>query len=196
MILRRKGRRDARTSLRNPVGSEESAVPGIWAVGLGVGTGTGWNRCSSSLNAIRQPQKSHKHGRSQRYVLQNAHHPRRTPRPRKQRFARPGLPKSLPLVATPSPRYPRAPAAVLCHSNAHTEPRPMATANTYVNVKRVFNTQPEATLQRPTRIFNVAPARRWCPRRRVNATAARNRTKPSRRQCRRSWASSSTWARS
>ena len=34
------GRRDARTSLRNPVGSEESSVPGIWAVGLGVGTGT------------------------------------------------------------------------------------------------------------------------------------------------------------
>ena len=32
---------------------------------------------------------------------------------------------------------------MLCHSNAHTEPRPMATANTYVNVKRVFNTQPE-----------------------------------------------------
>ena len=66
---------------------------------------SGWNGSSSSLNAIRQPQKSHKrNGRSQRYVLQNAHHPRRTPRPRKQRFARPGLPKSLPLVATPSPR--------------------------------------------------------------------------------------------
>mmetsp|Transcript_14717 Transcript_14717/g.45608 ORF Transcript_14717/g.45608 Transcript_14717/m.45608 type:complete len:370 (+) Transcript_14717:79-1188(+) len=32
---------------------------------------------------------------------------------------------------------------ILCHSNAHTEPRPMATENTYVNVKRVFNTQPE-----------------------------------------------------
>ena len=32
---------------------------------------------------------------------------------------------------------------VLCHSNAHTEPRPMPTANTYVNVKRVFNTQSE-----------------------------------------------------
>ena len=38
---------------------------------------------------------------------------------------------------------------VLCHSNAHTEPRPMATANTYVNVKRVFNTQPEAPPRRP-----------------------------------------------
>ena len=66
---------------------------------------SGWNGSSSSLNAIRQPQKSHnRNGRSQRYVLQNAHHPRRTPRPRKQRFARPGLPKSLPLAATPSPR--------------------------------------------------------------------------------------------
>jgi formate/nitrite transporter FocA (FNT family) len=32
---------------------------------------------------------------------------------------------------------------VLCHTNAPSEPRPMPTANTYVNVKRVFNTQPE-----------------------------------------------------
>ena len=51
-------------------------------------------------------------------------------------------------LGTPAPARafddrPRAPPAVLCHSNAHTEPRPMATANTYVNVKRVFNTQPE-----------------------------------------------------
>ncbi|KAK7241747.1 RNA polymerase II CTD heptapeptide repeat phosphatase [Aureococcus anophagefferens] len=32
---------------------------------------------------------------------------------------------------------------VLCHSNAHTQPRPVAYENKYVNVKRVFNTQPE-----------------------------------------------------
>lgn len=31
----------------------------------------------------------------------------------------------------------------VCHSNAHTEPRPVAYENKYMNVKRVFNTQPE-----------------------------------------------------
>jgi len=31
----------------------------------------------------------------------------------------------------------------LCHSNAHTEPRPVAYENKYMNTKRVFNTQPD-----------------------------------------------------
>ena len=67
----------------------------------------------------------------------------------------------------------------------------MATANTYVNVKRVFNTQPEVPPRRPRAAFNST----WRPRTSMHAPQSLDvRRRAARR--RRSWASSSTSARS